>query len=93
MAVTASEVTAGTERLGFAGDPICLHSSLRSFPRLVEGPATLIEGLLSTGSTVMGPTMANWAFDMPAPPMIAQTATASTTPRRAAWLRQTLGLE
>ena len=56
------------ERLGVAGRAMCLHASLRSFPRLTRGPATLIDGLLSTGATVMVATMAGEAFAIPAPP-------------------------
>jgi len=61
-------VATGAERLGVAGGTICLHASLRSFPRLVDGPATLVDGLLSTAATVMVATMANEAFAIPAPP-------------------------
>lgn len=68
MNVTKEEVSAGAKELGLAGVPLCVHSSLRSFPHLVDGPATLVEGLLSTGSTVMVPTMANLSFGIPAPP-------------------------
>ena len=56
------------ERLGLAGRAICLHASLRSFPTLARGPATLIDGLLSTGATVMVAAMGGQAFAIPAPP-------------------------
>jgi aminoglycoside N3'-acetyltransferase len=66
-AVSSTEVSEGIRRLGIAGAQLCLHASLRSFPRLVEGPATLVGGILETGGTVMVATMANRAFEIPAP--------------------------
>ena len=63
-----TEIAQAAERLGVAGRPICVHASLRSFPRLERGPATLIDGLLSTGATVMVAAMAGQAFAIPAPP-------------------------
>ena len=65
--VSQSEVQAGAERLGLAGLPVCLHASLRSFPALEDGPATLVDGLLACGATVMVATMANESFGVPAP--------------------------
>ncbi|HET6873173.1 MAG TPA: AAC(3) family N-acetyltransferase [Acidimicrobiales bacterium] len=65
--VTRAEVKAGAERLGLGGGAVCLHASLRSFPRLEDGPATLIDGLLAAGTTVLVATMANEAFSVPAP--------------------------
>jgi aminoglycoside 3-N-acetyltransferase len=65
---TEEEVARAADRLGVAGAPLCLHASLRSFPRLERGPATLIDGLLSTASTVMAATMSGGAFGVPAPP-------------------------
>lgn len=65
--VSEADVATAAEKLGIAGAAICLHAALRSFPRLVDGPATLVEGLLSTGSTVMVATMANEAFEIPPP--------------------------
>jgi aminoglycoside 3-N-acetyltransferase len=67
-AVSATQVTAGIGRLGLRATPVCLHASLRSFPALAEGPATLVEGILDAGGTVMVATMANQAFEIPAPP-------------------------
>ncbi len=67
-AVSSAQVTAQIGRLGLRGAPVCLHASLRSFPALAEGPATVVDGLLDAGSTVMVATMANQAFDIPAPP-------------------------
>jgi aminoglycoside 3-N-acetyltransferase len=65
--VTRTDIATGVRRLGLEGQVICLHASLRSFPRLEEGPATLVEGLLDMGATVLVATMANEAFAIPAP--------------------------
>ena len=66
--ITEGEIVQAAERLGVAGRALCLHASLRSFPRLARGPATLIDGLLATGATVMVAAMAGEAFAIPAPP-------------------------
>lgn len=68
MIVSRADVSEAAERAGIAGSPVCLHASLRSFPRLEAGPETLVEGLLDTGATVVVATMANHAFAIPAPP-------------------------
>lgn len=65
--VTAGEIADGARRLGLAGSAVFVHASLRSFPRLARGPETLVDGLLSTGATVMVATMAGEAFGVPAP--------------------------
>ena len=65
--VTAAEIAEGVHRLGLTGVAVCVHASLRSFPKLSRGPETLVDGLLSTGVTVMVATMAGEAFGVPAP--------------------------
>ena len=65
--VTAAEIAEAGHRLGLAGAAVCLHASLRSFPKLSHGPETLVDGLLSTGATVMVAAMAGVAFGVPAP--------------------------
>lgn len=61
--VTRQQVIEGARNLGIAGQPICcIHVSLRSFPKLEDGAATLIDGLLETGATQLVATMANQAF-------------------------------
>lgn len=65
---TEEEIAQAAERVGMAGESLCLHASLRSFPKLARGPATLVDGLLSTGSTVMVATMSGRWFGAPAPP-------------------------
>ncbi len=49
MAVTRADVRAGIRRLGLAGLPLCVHSSLRSFGWVDGGPGTVISGLLDEG--------------------------------------------
>lgn len=66
--IDEADIAEVAERLDIAGRALCVHASLRSFPRLTRGPATLIDGLLSTGATVMVATMAGEAFAIPAPP-------------------------
>jgi aminoglycoside N3'-acetyltransferase len=51
--VVEDEIAHAAKHLGVAGAALCLHASLRSFPKLEHGPETLIDGLLSTGATVM----------------------------------------
>lgn len=66
--ITDEEIADAAESLGIAGEALCLHASLRSFPRLKRGPKTLIDGLVSTGATVMVATMSGQWFGVPAPP-------------------------
>ncbi len=82
--VGRADINEGARRLGIAGQPVCIHASLRSFPKLEEGPETVIEGLLDIGATVVVATMANQAFSIPAPPMTGQCGTGSTTSSRIA---------
>ena len=65
---TEEEIAQVATRLGIAGQALCLHASLRSFPKLERGPKTLIDGLVSTGATVMVATMSGEWFGIPAPP-------------------------
>jgi aminoglycoside 3-N-acetyltransferase len=65
--VTEADVAAGAARLGIADRAVCVHASLRSFPRLESGPATLVDGLVDAGATVLVGTMANEAFAIPPP--------------------------
>lgn len=64
---TEEEIAQVANHLGIAGEALCLHASLRSFPKLEHGPGTLIDGLLSTGATVMVATMSGQWFGIPAP--------------------------
>ncbi len=51
-----------------SGRPVEVHASLRSFGVLEAGPATIVEGVLAAGSTVLAATMAPDLFGIPAPP-------------------------
>ena len=68
MTVGTDDIAAGVDRLGLAGRPVCIHVSLRSFGGIDDGPATLVDGLLATGCSVLIPTMAGRHFAVPAPP-------------------------
>jgi adenylate kinase family enzyme/aminoglycoside N3'-acetyltransferase len=64
---TEREIAQVAKHLGIGGQALCLHASLRSFPKLERGPKTLIDGLLSTGATVMVATMSGEWFGVPPP--------------------------
>jgi aminoglycoside 3-N-acetyltransferase len=65
--VTKDDIRAGARDLALSGSALCLHVSLRSFGGIEGGPATLVDGLLDEGCTVMIPTFANQAYEIPAP--------------------------
>ncbi|MGH3385619.1 MAG: AAC(3) family N-acetyltransferase [Nocardioidaceae bacterium] len=65
--VTTGDVVAGLEAAGTAGRPLCVHSSLRSFGRLASGAATVVDGVLGTGATVLAP-VSSFRTCMAAPP-------------------------
>src|ERR1044072_5407427 len=66
-ATTEQEIAQAATQLGIGGRALCVHASLRSFPKLERGPKTLIDGLLSTGATVMVATMSGQWFGIPPP--------------------------
>ncbi|PZF84255.1 AAC(3) family N-acetyltransferase [Jiangella anatolica] len=53
--VTAADVRAAAARLGLAGRPVCLHSSLSSFGRVRGGADAVVDGLLAGGGTLLVP--------------------------------------
>ena len=57
-AIGAAEIEAAARALGLANRPVCVHVSLRSFGWLASGPATIIDGLVGAGCTVLAATMA-----------------------------------
>ena len=65
--VTRAKLTAAISRLSLEGAPIAVHVSIRSFPRVDGGPATLVGAFLDLGCTLLVPTMANTLFGIPAP--------------------------
>jgi len=65
--VTRAELAAAISGLSLEGAPVAVHVSLRSFPRVDGGPATLVGAFLDLGCTLLVPTMANTLFGIPAP--------------------------
>ena len=52
------EVEGALRELGIERRPIEVHVSVRSFGGLEDGPATIVDGVLAAGSTVLAATMA-----------------------------------
>ena len=61
------DVEGAIRELGLAGRPIEVHASLRSFGGLEAGAATIVDGVLAAGSTVLAATMAPELFGVSAP--------------------------
>src|SRR3954466_1749331 len=66
--VGVRDVENALRELGIEGRPIEVHVSVRSFGGLEEGPATIVDGILAAGSTVLAATMAPDLFGVAAPP-------------------------
>jgi aminoglycoside N3'-acetyltransferase len=66
--VTIGDIRAVVRNLGVAGLPLCVHSSLRSFGRVEGGVATVVDGLLGEGCTLMVPTFTEGRGAVPPPP-------------------------
>ncbi|MEY2468384.1 MAG: aminoglycoside 3-N-acetyltransferase [Actinomycetota bacterium] len=66
--VGVRDVENALRELGIEGRPIEVHVSVRSFGGLEDGPATIVDGVLAAGSTVLAATMASDQFGIPAPP-------------------------
>ncbi|WP_083459270.1 AAC(3) family N-acetyltransferase [Jiangella muralis] len=66
LEVSTADVRAAAERLGLAGRPVCLHSSLSSFGRVRGGADAVIDGLLAGGGTLLVPAQSP-AFAGPPP--------------------------
>lgn len=54
-AVTQGTIRAGIRRLGLSNLPVCVHSSLRSFGWVEDGPKTVVDAFLAEGCTFMVP--------------------------------------
>jgi len=67
MAVTIIEIRDAVKQLDLTGRPLCVHSSLRSFGGLEGGAASIIEGLLAEGCTLLVPSFSD-GFLVPPPP-------------------------
>jgi len=57
--VTRVRVSDGIRALELADRPVCIHVSMRSFGRLEAGAATVVDGILGAGSTVLVPTFSH----------------------------------
>ncbi len=55
-ALATADITAAARDAGLAGRPVCVHSSLRSFGHVVDGPDGVVQGLLGAGCTALVPT-------------------------------------
>ena len=66
--VTRAELRDAIDRLGLGDAIVEIHVSLRSFPTVDGGPATLVGAFLDRGCTLVVPTMANGFFGIPSPP-------------------------
>jgi aminoglycoside 3-N-acetyltransferase len=65
--VTRAQLVEAISGLSLDDSPVAVHVSLRSFPRVDGGPATLVGAFLDRGCTLLVPTMANTLFSIPAP--------------------------
>lgn len=66
--VTRAALADGISALSLGDSPVAVHVSLRSFPRVAGGPATLVGAFLDQRCTLLVPTMANTLFSIPPPP-------------------------
>ena len=66
--VTRAQLAEAISDLSLDDLPVAVHVSLRSFPRVEGGPATVVGAFLDRGCTLLVPTMANSLFTIPAPP-------------------------
>jgi aminoglycoside N3'-acetyltransferase len=64
--VTSQDIRDAIRSLNLSNRPLCVHSSLRSFGRLEDGAATIIEALLSEGCTIVVPSFTD-EFEVPPP--------------------------
>ena len=66
VTVTGAGISDAMSRLGLAGRPVCVHSSLSSFGHVDGGPRSVIDAMLDVGCTLLVPTFSS-AFDVPPP--------------------------
>jgi aminoglycoside N3'-acetyltransferase len=67
MNVTLADITAAVRRLDLSGQPVCAHSSLRSFGHVDGGARTVVDAFLVEGCTLMVPTH-SYTFSVRPPP-------------------------
>ena len=66
ITVTAATIRKSVQELGLAGQYLCAHASLRSFGWVDGGAATVVDGLLQEGCTVLVPAFAD-VYRIPPP--------------------------
>jgi aminoglycoside N3'-acetyltransferase len=62
--VSIRDISEAVRQLGLSRQPLCVHSSLRSFGWVEGGASAVLDGLLSEGCTVMVPAF-SWTFAVP----------------------------
>jgi aminoglycoside N3'-acetyltransferase len=67
MPVTVDDIRQAVRAAGLSGRPLCVHSSLRSFGPVQGGAATVVQGLLDEGCTVLVPSF-SLTFSISPPP-------------------------
>lgn len=67
MVVTRQDIQHALRLLGLSEQPLCLHSSLRSFGHLAGGAMSIVQALLDEGCTVLVPTFSS-IFEVAPPP-------------------------
>lgn len=65
MSVTISHIRTALRELGLQGQPMIVHSSLKSFGWVEGGPKAVIDALLEEGCTVMAPSFTFLSFVAP----------------------------
>jgi aminoglycoside 3-N-acetyltransferase len=68
MTVTQDDIRQAVRNLGLAGQPLCVHASLRSFGWVDGGADAVLEALLAERCTVMAPTFSWQPFFVAPPP-------------------------
>jgi aminoglycoside 3-N-acetyltransferase len=67
LSVTRDDIMRACEKAGLAGSVVCVHAALRSFGWVAGGGASVVDGLLASGCTVLAPTF-SWGAYAVAPP-------------------------
>src|SRR5690348_11914656 len=67
MSLTRDDIRQAIRTLDLSDQPLCVHSSLRSFGVVEGGADAILDGLLSEGCTVLVPTFSNRSFALVPP--------------------------
>ena len=68
MQVTRQDIADAAAANGLSGAALCVHSSLSSFGRVAGGARAVVDGLLDSGCTVLGPGVRTYNFVVAPPP-------------------------